>query len=246
MHSGIYQILNNINGKIYVGSTQDFAVRWNRHCAPTSSCVKLRNAIQKYGSDNFQMDILEHINLTGKTRDDIHQLLLEREQSYLDKLQPFDNNGYNIQRTSNGSYGIPHTDEYKKSITGGNNPCAKSVTKYTTDGSFICTYGSIQEAADQNSPASVKRIVDCCTDRAITTGGAMWRYSGNPAPTPRVRFRGVSVIQLCKDTKHMVAIFPSVKEAANTVGCWESDIINVCKNRPHNHTAGGYGWQYAT
>lgn len=246
MAAGIYKIINDINNKIYIGSTQDFSVRWKRHCAINSKCVKLRNAIQKYGSEHFQLVILEHIDVANETRKRAHELLMEREQEYLNNIQPFDDNGYNIQRTSNGSYGTPHTEEYKKSISGGNNPKAKSVIQYSITGEYIREYGCIQEAAKQNQPASVKRIVECCTGRAITTGNSMWCYAGDSRPLPRTRFRGVSVIQLCKHTKKIITTFPSIKKAAKAVGCWESDIVSVCKKLPHKHTAGGYGWQYAT
>jgi len=245
--SGIYCITNKINEKIYIGSTRDFEIRWQRHYAPNSKCVKLRNSIQKHGIENFQMEVLEQIDIAGMSREDSHKLLLEREQEHLDTLQPFDETGYNIQRKANGSYGTPHTKEYIESVTGGNGPCAKSVIKYDKKGNAIYEYGSIQEAAKNNHPASVKRIVECCTERAITTGGFMWAYKGDPAPIPRVQQRYTRPVkQLCTVTGNLLNTFQSLREAANLTSCFPGGIGDVCKNKYGCKTAGGYRWEYAT
>ena len=51
----IYLIINKINNKKYVGQTvQDVKVRFAGHCKKSSHCPKLRNAIQKYGKENFK------------------------------------------------------------------------------------------------------------------------------------------------------------------------------------------------
>lgn len=60
----IYQITNNINGKIYIGKTErSIQERWQEHC---NDCKKdryknkpLYRAMKKYGIENFSIECLE-------------------------------------------------------------------------------------------------------------------------------------------------------------------------------------------
>ena len=55
----IYLITNRIDGKVYVGQTiQNLGKRFKSHCEPQSGCKHLRNAIQKYGKENFTIEVL--------------------------------------------------------------------------------------------------------------------------------------------------------------------------------------------
>lgn len=50
----IYKITNFVNGKSYIGQTwQNLQKRFNDHINKKSHCVKLSNAINKYGKNNF-------------------------------------------------------------------------------------------------------------------------------------------------------------------------------------------------
>src|ERR1044071_1873117 len=84
--SGAYQIINEVNGKSYVGSSIDIDNRWDQHrytfkqpSSPTRSY--LHNAVKKHGIENFTFVILEEC-------EPIKGALLEREQFYIDTLQP--------------------------------------------------------------------------------------------------------------------------------------------------------------
>lgn len=59
---GIYKITNKINGKFYIGQSNDIKRRWNEHCSPTrykTSSIPLEWAIYKYGKDNFYLEVLQ-------------------------------------------------------------------------------------------------------------------------------------------------------------------------------------------
>lgn len=58
----IYEVINNINQKRYIGQTNDPARRFNEHkrCQKDEEEVKLLyNAIKKYGVENFTFNIIE-------------------------------------------------------------------------------------------------------------------------------------------------------------------------------------------
>ena len=97
----IYKITNTVNGKFYIGSTANMRVRIRSHRNMLRSgshhSMSLQRAWRKYGEENFEFSIIEHV----KRVDD----LMDREQEHLDSAQPFGRNGYNIARNANGSFG---------------------------------------------------------------------------------------------------------------------------------------------
>ncbi|AVH86064.1 hypothetical protein F1_0237 [Escherichia phage vB_EcoM_F1] len=48
MKSGIYQIKNTLNNKVYVGSAKDFEKRWKRHFKISSGLVTYRVKSDKW------------------------------------------------------------------------------------------------------------------------------------------------------------------------------------------------------
>ena len=66
----IYKITNNINGKIYIGKTNFLKPedRWKQHLreAKRKRCEKrpLYSAINKYGKDNFNFEVVEQTDNT--------------------------------------------------------------------------------------------------------------------------------------------------------------------------------------
>ena len=88
---GVYKITNIINGKIYVGSSKDIEDRWWHHKYELNSRIHknthLQNAWNKYKEHNFIFEIIEECS---------PQIQFEREQYYLDTLNPFDNNFVNF------------------------------------------------------------------------------------------------------------------------------------------------------
>ena len=96
---GVYQIKNNINGKLFVEKTRNiktingvkFTLNNNTH-----KNKKLQSDWSKYGKDAFSIDILEVLK---KDEENPYynekEALKEMEQKWLDQLKPSDENGYN-------------------------------------------------------------------------------------------------------------------------------------------------------
>lgn len=86
----IYKIINKLNNKTYIGQTsQSLKARFQDHCCPSSKCTILRNAIQKYGRDNFDIELVQdNINSIEETS--------ELEISYIKKFDSLHPNGYNL------------------------------------------------------------------------------------------------------------------------------------------------------
>ena len=109
--SGIYQIRNLVNGKIYIGSAEEFYRRKNYehfYLLKRNKHVnrKLQRAYNKYGKQNFIFEIIEFVEDKNK--------LLEHEQYWMDRYNVV-KNGYNIQPKAGK---ICITDEIRKKMSG--------------------------------------------------------------------------------------------------------------------------------
>ena len=91
--------MNKANKKFYIGSSNDIYRRLREHKKDLRDCCHdnehLQNAWKKYGENNFDFKIIEECD---------NAIQFEREQFYLNTLNPFDNNGYNIVRLISSKY----------------------------------------------------------------------------------------------------------------------------------------------
>lgn len=66
MKSGIYRIVNTVNGKCYIGSSKDIDKRVRQHMgklrAGTHINPYLQNAYNKYGEESFYTECIENVN----------------------------------------------------------------------------------------------------------------------------------------------------------------------------------------
>src|SRR2546421_10569594 len=94
-NAGIYMIRNKINGKMYIGSSQDVfsrtqthfvLLRGNRHHNP-----RLQKAWNKYGGEAFEVVILERV-------EDVNNLI-KREQCWLDTYPAKEKYNVNVHAT---------------------------------------------------------------------------------------------------------------------------------------------------
>lgn len=96
--SGIYQIKNLINNKIYIGSSKSMMKRKRSHLDTLRRNIhhsrKLQLSWNKYGENNFEFSVLEYCDV---------DLLETREQFYLDRLCPEFNISKNAYAATRGS-----------------------------------------------------------------------------------------------------------------------------------------------
>jgi hypothetical protein len=67
---------------------------------------------------HFFLTILEYINISDKSIDEARELILEREQHYIDSLAP----EYNILKTAGSLLGYKHSKESLIKRSGENHP----------------------------------------------------------------------------------------------------------------------------
>lgn len=130
----VYLHTNKVNGKKYCGITNNIEKRWRSNgiaYKPYSGRIynrKFWNAIQKYGWDNFEHEILFEVNTQEeaweKEREIIKKLKLnEREFGY--NIAPGGNGGKIYKVHPKGFKGKCHSNKTKKRLrefTTNNNP----------------------------------------------------------------------------------------------------------------------------
>lgn len=106
--SGIYEILNTVTDKRYVGSAQNFLKRWKEHLKGLKSgkhhSKHLQRAWDKYGAEVFVFQAVIYCEPAE---------LIEYEQLCIDEM----NSAYNICRVAGSTRGRAHTLECRQKIS---------------------------------------------------------------------------------------------------------------------------------
>src|ERR1700733_3463740 len=107
--SGIYQILNIVNGKFYIGSAVNIYKRLLTHRAMLDinkhDNIHLQAAWNKYGEESFTFGIVEFVEDKSK--------LIEREQYWIDKTYCY-KIGYNRNPIAGSRLGVKESLETRK------------------------------------------------------------------------------------------------------------------------------------
>ena len=108
---GIYKITNKVNGKCYIGQSQDIATRFREHKyllrRNKYGNRKIQNAWNKYGEGNFTFEVIEECTVDE---------LDEKEMKY---IKEYDShyNGYNNTDGGGGIRGWKHSEEFKEKMS---------------------------------------------------------------------------------------------------------------------------------
>lgn len=259
--SGIYSIVNELNGHRYIGSTNNFKrrlihhrsdLRTNTHHSPI-----LQRAYNKYGEHRFYIEILE-------TCEPIQETLFLLEQKYLD-LKP----EYNINPIANrppgfkgevseetrqkrrlANLGKKASDEARKNMSEAQRKKpGKKVDQYDLEGNYIQTFNRAVDAGRaMGNYNKYVQIISCCKGKVRTAWGYIWKYNADnrdifEVQKPKGKDNKRPVVCLTKKDEY-VAEFSSILEAAIALGSATncSTINKVVHGK--GKTAFGYKWRY--
>jgi len=108
--SGIYCLINNINGHSYIGSSINLASRMKNYLNNTflksrqNANMPIVKALLKYGQSNFTLLIVEYVE---------PQVLTVRETYFITSILPY----YNVLKQGYSSLGYKHTEETKQLLS---------------------------------------------------------------------------------------------------------------------------------
>lgn len=99
---GIYQIKNNINGKIFIQSSMNLPGSFNGQRFQLELKGHRNKELQgdwnSYGPQAFTFDVLENLKSEDIPQSDWRDALTAMEDKWLSKLQPYNKNGYNKEK----------------------------------------------------------------------------------------------------------------------------------------------------
>ena len=214
----VYQHKNKINGKVYIGITkQEPEQRW-RHGQGYKSSPHFYAAIQKYGWDNFEHNILFQ-NLTKEKA-------CKKEQELIAKYHSMDREfGYNS--TSGGDIFTMNEETKRKisqSMIGNKNglghPCSEEKKKKISEAQ---KGKHLTEEHKQKLSKAVKNRHTPCSDQAKEN----IRKASRKKPV------------YCEELK---TVFESVQECSRQLGIPATNISKLCNGR--GKTLKGYHLRY--
>ena len=97
---GIYQIKNMRNGKLYIGSAKNLQGKINSHKFQLKNGLHRNKEMQREyneaGEDGFSFEVLDYLKPKEDLKNyDYTEELKILEEMWLEKLQPYDEKGYN-------------------------------------------------------------------------------------------------------------------------------------------------------
>lgn len=105
----VYKIESKVSGRFYIGSSIDINNRWRIHEMELEEnrhhSIYLQRHYNKHGKDDLMFSIIEIVTYP--------ELVLEREQYYLDKLKP----QFNMCKQAKSTLGFKYTEEQKEKIS---------------------------------------------------------------------------------------------------------------------------------
>lgn len=213
--------------KYYVGITSiAIKERWGKNGTGYHSQSYFWMAIQKYGWDNIEHEIIaEH--LTKDEACNFEKKLISLLQSNISIY------GYNL--TSGGE---------------GNSICDHlNVCQYDLDGNFISVYPNALEACRTlGLKCNSKSIYKCCRGEFKTAYGFQWRFLDkdkgiiNKIP-PCVDYKPVNQEVYQYDLNgNFINKYTSIAQAAKAINGFTSNIVLCCQGKQKTHK--GFQWFY--
>lgn len=99
---GVYQIRNIANEKVFIGAALDLPGIFNRHKFQLKMGNHPDRALQaewnEFGSESFVFEVLDEMTATNGVDYDYRADLVALEELWLEKLQPYDERGYNEKK----------------------------------------------------------------------------------------------------------------------------------------------------
>ncbi len=229
---GIYSIVNNSSGKIYIGSAVSIRKRWNGHRhffqRGTQENQYLQRAFDKE-PESFEFFVVEELKNLSKEN------MLSRVQFWMDFYESYvPESGYNLSPKAGSCRGMKMSDEAKIAMS-------KKLKGRKLSPEHCLNIGAavrrrIRKPLTDEQRARIKAgVANCVRDLEALS------RAGKKAGLMKIRWR--PVIQL-DSYGNEIQRFDSIKIASEQIG-WPQSRFNigaVCRGeRPK---ALGYGWKY--
>lgn len=153
----LYMITNKINGKRYIGVTNNIQKRWSNHRSKINNKTVIGRAIQKYGAENFNFEVLQS-NIPLDKIDKAEQDAIQYYDTHVSNSK-----GYNV---SLGGYLSPK-GICKYGADNSNAHLTEEEAKYIKSHRNIPLYVLYDSFSDKISYEAFKKVYDDTTYKNI-------------------------------------------------------------------------------
>lgn len=169
------------NGKVYIGITKmKPKYRWGRGSGYRENDYFFR-AIQKYGWDNFNHEII----LDGLSEEEACEI----ERELIAKYKATDSRyGYNHSTGGKDTFAGTHVG-----LKEGDSPKARKICQFTKSGEFVREWSASTEI-QRVLGIHYSNVIKCCTEVTKFCGGYVWLYLEDVTPE--------KVAERCEKAKH--------------------------------------------
>ena len=217
-----YKVTNLINGKIYIGKTNNFKKRKLEHTRYDVNNENIfHKALRKYGENNFIWEVIDEC----EGLDEINKL----EKYYIRKYKSYKPNGYNMTKGGDG----------------GSMWNARPVVCLTLEGKFVKKYDSAAEA--KKDGFSDSNVLECCKNILLQTKKYLFMFEDEyikqgPKEYKKPVSKSRKAIVQCDNKGNFIKRYESVLMASEETGIARSRISSVLTGA--SKTAGGYIFVY--
>jgi group I intron endonuclease len=194
----------------------------------------LQNVVNKYGIEGIRFEIVEIVDSTDRN------FILEREQYYLDTLNP----AYNSSTTARCPT-VPYTVERKAALSirmkGKKLPDSVydvikvPIYQFDKQGKFLSKYNSIQEASDRTSIDRAS-ISNSASGKRKSAGGFLWSFDSSITITEK------EVIQQFDLNGNLINTYTTLEEVLKMLNITSRTALkNACNG--NQYQAYGYQWR---
>lgn len=238
MNNCVYKITNLINGKVYIGSTNNFARRMREHrvfinCSPDRQGYNhpLYQSFRKRGLECFDFSIIV----------DNIETLTEARQIEEQKIKEYNSlvpNGYNLKSSTEGmsEKDIAHLIE----------KIGTKCALVDENENIIKQYCSLREAGKEES-CSVSQISSVCKGNLYKTNNKLFRYldeNNNIIEIePKYNLRYSEICGISMFNEEDILYFNSIKEAADYMQVTPSLISKSINGESRYKQVKGYLWR---
>lgn len=163
----IYKVTNKINSKVYIGQTiGNIQQRWVHHCGKWSTCLYLKNSIQKHGKKNFTIEEIYR----AETLDDLNkkeeELIIFYDSRNIEK-------GYNIRPGGNNSKPSEESKERMRISSTGKKHSPETIAKFKMRRASDETKRKMSQTRTgmKQSAASIKKSADARRGKPMSKEG---------------------------------------------------------------------------
>jgi group I intron endonuclease len=239
METGIYCIINKINGKVYIGYANSFTRRWFDGHRKKLKCNRhvnqhLQGAWNKYGEKSFKFERIEICEI---------EKLKEREH-YWAKIYNAHNRscGYNISPTGERGIIKQATESINKIKAARSKQIITEKHKENIS-KGLKGYKRSKEEIEKTLKTKAEIGYYFSPERRRKMSEAKRKYLSNPENRKKMDHRSIAVLQL-DEKENIIKEWKSAKEASLFLPTTAHAIAKVCKKVKNYKTAGGFKWRY--